>query len=159
LERGTSLGEGVLWDDRTDRLLWVDIHYIDTPTNRVDAFDYDMERGDISNRRVAFEITREQGGPDGMTIDTEGNLWVAHYGGGCVRCWDPRTGEILEAVDVPGARSITSCAFGGTNRSTLYITTASRHMSEQERAEYPASGFLFAAETSARGRETFEFGG
>ncbi len=144
-------------------LVWTGDHttlyYIDTPEYRVDAFDYDLQSGNISNRRTAFEIPRKMGGPDGMTIDTEDNLWVAHYGGGCVRCWDPATGEILETIDVPGARSITSCAFGGPDRSTLYITTASQHMSEQELAKYPASGFLFAARTAVQGRKTFEFGG
>lgn len=154
----------ILEDVRTSNgLVWTRdnslFYYIDTPEYRVDVFDYNLERGTISNRRIAFEIPREQGGPDGMTIDTENNLWVAHYGGGCVRCWDPETGRIIETIEVPGARSITSCAFGGPDRSTLYITTASQHMSEQELSEYPASGFLFAARTPARGRETFEFCG
>jgi sugar lactone lactonase YvrE len=145
---------GLLWTSDAETM-----YYSDTPTYSIDAFDYDIEDGSISNRRPAIEVPRQYGGADGLAIDTNDNIWSAHYGGGCVRCWNPQTGKLLETVEVPGAKNVTSCAFGGDDYKTLYITTASQNMDEEELTEYPNSGFLFAAAVTVPGRPFFEFGG
>jgi sugar lactone lactonase YvrE len=85
-------------------------YYIDSPLKRVDAFDYNKETGDWTNRRTVIHI--ENGYPDGMTIDKEGNLWISHWAGGCVTRWNPKTGKLLRTVKMPVSK-VTSCAFGG----------------------------------------------
>jgi hypothetical protein len=116
---GITISNGIVWS-RDGRTCW----YIDTPTKRVDAFDYDVTTGRLSNRRPDVIFPDGVGFPDGMAIDEHGNLWVAMWGGGCVLCCDPRTGRIIDRIAVPGASKITSCAFGGPQLDTLYITSA-----------------------------------
>ncbi len=98
--------------------------YIDTPTQEVRAYDYDMASGEISNPRVVVD-TAEHGyasSPDGMTIDEEGMLWVAFCHGGCVVCFDPTKDKELQRVDLPCIET-TACAFGGVNLDRLFVTT------------------------------------
>ena len=85
-----TISNGIVWtaDKKT-------MYYNDTPTMTVQAFDYDDKTGSISNRRVAIKIPRGMGAPDGMTIDAEGKLWIALWGGYAVGCFDPETGLLL----------------------------------------------------------------
>lgn len=101
------------------------MYYIDSGKNTVDVFDYDLDTGDIANRRVLIDsIDRDKGHiPDGMTVDAEGNLFVAIWGGYAVRKFTP-TGELLETFEVPQAPMVTCPTFGGPNLTDLYITTA-----------------------------------
>jgi sugar lactone lactonase YvrE len=100
------------------------MYYIDTPTQQVRAYDYDLESGHISNARVIID-TAELGytsSPDGMTIDSEGMLWIAFCHGGCVTRFDPNNGTQLQKVDLPCIET-TACAFGGENLDRLFVTT------------------------------------
>jgi sugar lactone lactonase YvrE len=148
-----SCSNGIVWtlDGQT-------MYYIDTFLRRVDAFDYEYQTGEISGRRVAFEIPSEMGFPDGSTLDSEGMLWVALWQGGAVSRWNPETGELLQVVKVP-APNVTSCAFGGPNLDRLYITTARNGMSDQALAEHPLAGGVFFADVSATGLPAFAFAG
>ncbi|WP_462318206.1 SMP-30/gluconolactonase/LRE family protein [Marinilabilia sp.] len=83
-------------------------------------------------------------------------LWIAHWGGNGVYRWNPDNGELLDRIDVP-APNVTSCAFGGPNLSTMYITTARVGMTEEQLAEYPLSGSLFSIETDFNGLEAYSF--
>jgi sugar lactone lactonase YvrE len=126
------------------------MYYIDTPTRAVTAYDFNSQTGDISNPSTVIEIPKELGAPDGMTIDSEGMLWVALWGGfGVVRI-DPESGSILSKVDVP-APQVTSCTFGGDSLDTLYITTARVGMHEDKLAEFPSSGNIFAVNPGVNG--------
>mgnify|MGYP005754804751 CR=1 FL=1 len=140
-----TISNGIVWslDKRT-------MYFTDTPTQQVKAFDYDNETGTICNERVIIEIPEEVGAPDGMTLDAEGNLWVALHGGGAVAKYNPTTGEQLQKVKVPVPKT-TSCAFGGKNLDTLYITTARDGLIEDELKEYPGSGGIFAVKPGVRG--------
>lgn len=140
-----TCSNGIAWsaDKKT-------MYYVDTPTFTVMAFDYDNATGEISNGRVAVKVPQGMGAPDGMTIDEEGKLWVAMWGGGCVARWDPQTGELLQKITVPGPHT-TSCAFGGKNLETLYITTAREGMSAEQLRDYPLSGGVFAVQPGVRG--------
>lgn len=133
-----SISNGITWsaDAKT-------MYYVDSPLNRIDAFDYNIETGAIKNRRVIVTIADELGGPDGMTIDKEGKLWVALWGGNGVGRFDPASGKLLQKIDVP-APHITSCAFGGEHLDTLYITSAREGLTEQQLEQYPLSGGLFS---------------
>lgn len=123
-------------------------YYVDTPTRRVDVFDFDRSDGSFHNRRpfVAFG-ENVAGAPDGMTIDAEGGLWVALWGGGAVRRYDA-AGALTEVVDVPGVTHTSAAAFGGADLDTLYITSSRQHLPND--AE-PEAGAVFAAHPGVRG--------
>lgn len=121
------------------------------------VFIFAPQSGEIANRRVVLELPEEVGFLDGMAIDANGNLWVAIYGAGEVRCWDPTNAELLDIVEVPGARLATSCAFGGPNLNELYITSAGGDLGDQKKKEQPLAGSLFRAELDVAGVPAFEF--
>ncbi len=147
---GVTTSNGLAWsaDART-------LYYIDTRLKRVDAFDYDLAAGSIANRRPVIRIPEADGRPDGMTIDAEDMLWVAHWEGGRVTRWDPASGALLQTIRVPVAR-VTSCAFGGPALDTLYITTARPDSPDPAQ---PHAGGLFAARPGVRGVPAFAYGG
>ncbi len=123
---GVTISNGLAWsvDSRF-------FYYIDSPTKKVDMFDYDPENGEISHRRTAFSLGEyDWGVPDGMCRDDEGRLWVAIFGenspgeDGRVICIDPVKNEICIEVKIPFAKRVTSCTFAGPLRDTLIITTS-----------------------------------
>ncbi len=141
---GVGCSNGLAWslDGKT-------LYYIDTSKKTVDAFDYDAETAGIANRRTLITFTGKDtaeeytvGVPDGMTIDASGHLWIAHWGGHCVSCWNPETGRQLMKIHVPVSR-VTSVAFGGENFETLYITTARSDMTREEEERQPHAGSVF----------------
>lgn len=134
------------------------MYYIDSPALTVTAYDYDIDTGDISKGRVIIQVSPEMGFPDGMALDTEGMLWIAHYNGGCVRRWHPNTGEVLDTIKLPVSR-VTACAFGGENLDTLYITSATEHLTEEQLKKEPLAGALFMAKPGCQGLKAFRFKG
>ena len=142
---GVTISNGLVWNRDATRF-----YYVDTPTQRIDAFDYDADSGQIANRRPVLEIPRDRGAPDGMTIDDRDRLWVALWGGASVIQVDPDSGRVLEEIAVP-ARNVTSCAFGGGDLESLYITTARVGTDDEALARYPDAGSLFRVELAARG--------
>lgn len=146
-----SISNGIAWSLDAKKM-----YYIDTPTQKVMAWDYDNETGEISNPEVAVEIPAELGSPDGMTIDEEGNLWIALWGGSAVGCWNPETGKLLRKIQVP-AKNVTSCAFGDDDLGTLYITTARTATTDEELEEYPQSGGVFKTRPGVKGVKAFFF--
>lgn len=148
-----SISNGIVWDSVRETL-----YYIDTPTRRVDAFDYELTDGSIRNRRPVLRIPESRGFPDGMAIDAEGKLWIAEWGGGCVSCWDPLEGTFIRDVQVP-ARRVTSCAFGGDALDTLFITTAREGGDPADLERHPASGGVFACQPGATGVPAVPFAG
>lgn len=150
---GVSISNGLGWspDNRT-------MYYIDTPTRKVSAFDYDMKTGDVRNRKtvVYFSSPDQPGNPDGMAVDAEGMIWVAHWGGYRITRWNPATGRPLDSVSLPVAQ-VTSCCFGGRNLDELYITTARTGLSHQALLRQPHAGSLFRVRTGLRGLPTYAF--
>jgi sugar lactone lactonase YvrE len=148
-----TISNGLVWslDHST-------MYYIDSPAQTVTAFDYDIETGDIGNGQVVIQVPPEMGFPDGMAIDTEGMLWIAHYNGWCVRRWHPDTGDVLETIKLPTSR-ITACAFGGKNLDTLFITSATENMSNEQLKKEPLAGALFMAKPGFQGLKAFRFRG
>ncbi len=146
-----SISNGIVWSlDKTK------MYYIDTPTQKVVSYDYNNETGAIENEMVAIEIPKKMGSPDGMTIDAEGNVWIALWGGFAVGCWNPETGKLLRTINVP-AKNVTSCAFGDADLGTLYITTARTDTSEEELEKYPFSGGVFKTRPGVSGVEAYFF--
>ncbi|MGZ0656271.1 SMP-30/gluconolactonase/LRE family protein [Coraliomargarita sp. W4R72] len=110
---------GICWSSDTKTMF-----YIDTPTQQVSAYDYDLESGEISNPRAVVDTAAHgyASSPDGMTIDSEGMLWVAFCHGGCVVRFNPACDKELRRVDLPCIET-TACAFGGKNLDRLFVTT------------------------------------
>jgi sugar lactone lactonase YvrE len=104
------------------------LYYIDTPRREILVFDY--EDGHLRNMRSAVSTEQIDASPDGMTIDAEGNLWVAFCHGACVVCYNPLSGEELRRIELPCLET-TACAFGGPDLADLYVTTGV-HKSVQE---------------------------
>lgn len=112
-----TLSNGIGWTRDDARM-----YYIDSPEQRVDVFDFDLESGRVSGRRPFVSIDESDGVPDGLTVDDEGGVWVAFWGGGCVRRYDER-GALDAVLGVPAER-VTSCCFGGADGRLLFVTTA-----------------------------------
>lgn len=134
------------------------MYHTDTPTQKIMGYDFDPERGEITNPTVAIEVPDEAGVPDGMSIDVEDKLWVAHWGGSAVIRWDPQTGKMMEKINVP-APQVTSCAFGDDDLRSLYITTARTGLSENAQQKFPRSGGLFKARVAVAGQPANPFRG
>ncbi|MCE6991066.1 SMP-30/gluconolactonase/LRE family protein [Dyadobacter sp. CY323] len=132
-------------------------YYIDTGAQEVVAYDYNIENADITNKRSVIKIAPEEGFPDGMTVDHEGMLWVAIWGGWKVQRYDPGHGQLLDEIHLP-VSLVTSCTFGGENLEDLYITTARKDLSEPDLRAQPLAGSLFVVRQSGyRGCEANYF--
>ncbi len=125
-------------------------YYIDTPTRKISRFNFNTETSELEGELEAIDVSKYSGAPDGMCVDALGNLWVAFWGGGCVRSFSP-TGELLAQVDV-AATLVTNCAFGGPDLSTLYITCALPSYEDFVKGDEPLAGSLFKADVGAKGR-------
>jgi sugar lactone lactonase YvrE len=124
------------------------VYYNDTPTGRVDRFDY--TGGELVGRRPFATVPS----PDGLCVDAEGHVWVALWGGRAVVRLDP-SGREVGRVEVP-ASQVTACTFGGADLDQLFVTT-SRH--GVDRAAEPLAGSLFRADVGVRGLPTLPFAG
>ena len=124
------------------------MYHSDSALQTVYAFDL-AEDGSASNKRVFARFGQGEGYPDGMTVDAEGCLWIAFWDGWCLRRLDG-SGAVIGELKVPVQRP-TSCAFGGPDVDRLFITSASRGLSEEERAMQPSAGGLFMTVPGVRG--------
>jgi len=147
---GVTLSNGIDWslDGRQ-------MYYIDSMTQGVDVFDFDVAEGNLSNRKRMITIAPEEGLPDGMTVDAEGGLWVALHGSGSVRRYTP-DGRVDKVVRVPPTM-VTCCAFGGPDLTDLYITTMHFGLSEEAKRAQPLAGALFKCRPGVRGRPAYRF--
>ncbi len=146
---GVTISNGLAWaaDRRT-------MYYIDTPTGRVDAFDYDEATGTVSHRRPVVEV--EGGHPDGMTLDDEGFLWVALWGGGAVHRYDPE-GRLAATVRLP-VTNVSSCCFGGPGGATLFVTTSRHGLTPERRDAEPDAGRIFRVDPGVTGPAAVAYG-
>ncbi len=150
--KDVTISNGIDWspDGRT-------MYFIDTPTQRVDAFDFDPAGGRISARRSLISIDPADGGPDGLTVDADGYVWVALWGGWSVRRYTPE-GRPEREIRLPAAH-VTSLAFGGAHLDELFITTAWEGLATEQRAAQPEAGGLFHCRPGVRGRPARSFAG
>ena len=146
-----TISNGLAWSSDKQTM-----YYIDTFDNCVYAYNFDVGTSKISQKRIVISIDPKLGGPDGMCIDKNDTLWIAHWGGSCVRQWDTQTGSILNEIILP-APHVTSCTFGGANLDELYMTTASTGLSNKQLLGYPLSGGLFKVKTGSTGLATSFF--
>ena len=145
---GVTISNGLAWSPDGTRA-----YYVDTPTRRVDVFDYDPGTG-LTGRRPWAVVPDGPGVPDGLTVDADGGVWTALWGGGAV-CRFTGAGQLDGVVELPVPR-VTACAFGGPALTTLYVTT-SRLQTDTDR--YPAAGAVFAVDVGVRGLPVRPFAG
>ena len=131
------------------------MYLVDSGPRVVHAFTFDPARGTISGERALVTVDEAVGTPDGMTVDTAGDLWVAIYGGGRVRRYSP-DGALLGELAVPAAQT-TSCAFAGPGLNRLYVTTATEGWSDEQRLAEPTAGLVYRFDTDATGRPARPF--
>ncbi|XP_072900257.1 regucalcin-like isoform X2 [Hemitrygon akajei] len=132
-----DLSNGLAWS--LDHKIF---YYIDSLHFSVDAFDYDLQSGKISNRRVVYKLEQGVIIPDGQCIDNEGKLWVACYNGGSILRIDPETGKKMQTVKLPVSKT-TSCCFGGKDYADLYVTSATRSLDQESFQRESLAGGIF----------------
>ena len=133
------------------------IYHTDSIKRTIYALDM-APNGELSNKRVFAKFTQDdEGVPDGMTVDSEDCIWVAHFGGARITRYSPM-GEILKVVPLP-VPNITSLTFAGADLDTLYITTASTGIAEEDKGKYPLAGSFFSYQPGVKGTPTPLFAG
>jgi sugar lactone lactonase YvrE len=146
--REVTISNGLQWNRAGDS-----VFYVDTPTGRIDRFDFEPSSAAFSKRRTFAQITGG-GYPDGMAIDEEDGIWVALWGGGAVHRYDAQ-GRLDLVVDLP-VSNVTACTFGGPDLQTLYITTSRQGL---EPDDQPEAGAVFSYQPGVRGAQQHAFAG
>lgn len=149
---GLTIPNGLVWSLDNSRM-----YHIDSPTRKVQSYLFDRQTGNITFEKTAITLPSESGTPDGMCIDEEGMLWIAHWNGFGVYRWNPENGKLLSKIDVP-VPQVSSCAFGGEHFDELFITTARENFTAEMLAKYPDSGSVYIAHPGVRGVRKNLFG-
>ena len=152
METGITVCNGIGWspDNKT-------MYFTDTRRRLIYAYDFDVKTGSVDNRRPFVHTPEADDVPDGLTVDNEGFVWSARFGGWKVVRYDPG-GKIEREIKLP-VKYPTSCTFGGEGLSDLYITTCRSYVPEEHLKEQPLAGDLFLLRTDFRGIENPEFSG
>jgi sugar lactone lactonase YvrE len=133
--KNVTVSNGLGWSPDGSRM-----YYADSPLRRVDVFDYDPATGEAFSRRPFADLSEAEGVPDGLTVDADGCVWVAMWGGSALRRFTPE-GEPDAVLPVPVSQP-TSCAFGGPDLADLYITSARVGLTDDQLAAQPLAGRL-----------------
>ncbi len=152
MDTGFPLPNGLGWSP-DDCLMYL----TDSQLRKIFVYDFDVESGSIANRRTFVEVPESEGVPDGLTIDADGYVWSAHWGGWKVVRYAP-DGSVDREIHVPVSQP-SCCVLGGAQLNKLYITTAWEHMSEEARKQQPFSGDLFWVVTDVKGLPGYTFAG
>ncbi|GDY33332.1 SMP-30/gluconolactonase/LRE family protein [Gandjariella thermophila] len=147
-----TISNGIGWSPKAAVM-----YYVDSPTRRVDAFDYDLDSGEVHGRRPLCAVEDTEGVPDGLCVDADGGVWVAVNGGGAVRRYTP-TGQLDREVTLPVSQP-SACCFGGPDLTDLYVTTTREGMTEPQLAAEPLAGSLLVLPDAGVGLPTTSFAG
>jgi len=149
---GVTLSNGLGWSPDARSM-----YYIDSTTRRLDVLDFERRDSSVTNRRPLVRFEPDAGLPDGLTVDADGGIWIALAGGGAIRRYLP-DGALDRTVQLAVSHP-TSLTFGGPDLRTLYVTTASFALSEQELAAEPLAGAVLALDVGVRGLPANLYGG
>ncbi|WP_411851361.1 SMP-30/gluconolactonase/LRE family protein [Stenotrophomonas sp. LGBM10] len=152
IETGFHICNGLGWSPDSRRF-----YLADSGRRQIYVYDYDLATGTLSNKTVFARFSGSDGMPDGLAVDVEGYLWCAMWDGWALRRFAP-DGRLDRTVDLPVPRP-TSCAFGGADMKTLYITTARIRLSATQLAAAPLSGSILALQVDVAGCPVGEYGG
>ena len=147
-----TISNGIGWSPAGETM-----YYIDSTTQRVVSFDYDLDSGDLGDTSVFAEIDPADGLPDGLTVDSEGGVWVCLFGGAKVRRYRP-DGVLDQQIALP-LTNPTCPAFGGDDLRTMYITTARHRLTPEQLEREPDAGALLQLDVGRAGREVYRFVG
>jgi len=136
IDQNFIVGNGIDWNLESDIM-----YFTDSENRTIFSYDYNLNNGNLSNKRIFAKIPKESGYPDGLTVDSQGGVWSAHWDGACITRYFP-DGSIDKIISLPIPRP-TSLTFGGKSLDRLYITTASIGMTDLEIKKYPLSGSIF----------------
>jgi len=153
VETGLAVPNGMAWSRDGRRM-----YFIDSMRRQVTEQGFDAATRMVGPGRPLLEFPEDWGLPDGLTIDTEGCLWVAMWDGGCVLRIAP-DGRTIDRIDVPGISQASSCTFGGDDLGDLYITTARESFTDDDAAREPNGGGLFRVRPGPRGMSADQFAG
>lgn len=144
---GISVSNGIAWSPD-----WSVLYHVDSPRRRIDLYDFDLATAAVGGRRAVIPVDPGLGSPDGLTVDAEGGVWVALWGGGAVLRFSP-TRALDETLELP-VTNVTSCCFGDRDLGTLYVTTAARGAAHE-----PLAGAVFACRPGVAGLPATPFAG
>ena len=147
-----SISNGITWSP-DERLMY----YVDTPTGRIDMFDFDADSGAIANRRPFAIVDASDGWPDGLTVDAQGGVWLALWAGGAIRRYAP-DGRLDRTIALPVSLA-TKPAFGGPALEDMYVTSAWIDLDDAGRRAEPSAGGVFRARPGVTGRPSRRFAG
>lgn len=150
LDKGYRIANGPAFNADGGRM-----YHTDSALQRIYVFD--VKDGALSNKRVFLQLQAGQGSPDGMTVDAQDHLWVAHWGGARLSRFRPDA-TLDRAIALPASR-ITSCVFAGANLERLFVTSAAIGLNEAQRVAEPLAGSLFEVDPGCVGLPTRQFGG
>lgn len=134
---GVTIPNGLVWSLSNDTM-----YFIDSPARKVNAYFYNITLGEIEFEKEVIILPSNMGVPDGMSIDEEGMLWIASYGGSCISRWNPLDGTLLKTVEIP-VPHVTNCCFAGEHLDQMIVTTARENLSAADLKKYPESGDVF----------------
>jgi sugar lactone lactonase YvrE len=147
---GITVANGIDWTPDGRHM-----YYVDSPSQQVDVFDFDVDTGTPRNRSAFVTIPAAEGLPDGLVVDADGGVWVALFGAGVLRRYSP-SGRVDQEIRLP-VTLVTSAAFGGPDLADLYITTARHRLTEQQRERQPQAGSLFWCRPGPVGQPAYRF--
>lgn len=152
IESGLTISNGIGWslDNKV-------MYFVDSMRYVIYKYDFDLETGNVSNRRVFVELSEDYGIPDGLTVDREGFVWCAIYGGSKVTRFD-LNGKIVSETGLPISQP-TSCIFGGADYTDLFVTSAWNGLNEEDRKLQSEAGDLFVIHTDVQGLPEPKFAG
>jgi len=143
-----TVPNGIAWNKENTAM-----YVVDSMMKKIFRYDFDLEKGTISNKTILIDTSAETGLPDGMTIDEDDNLWVAFWQGQSVLQFDTGIGKVLTRINTP-AFIPTSCCFGGEDLGTMYITSCRKHDTTENIEQLPLAGGLFSIRPGIRGMPT-----
>ena len=149
---GVGISNGIDWSLDGTRM-----YYVDSLAQSIDLFDFDVRLGQIANRRLFVAIDPAAGCPDGLTVDAEGAVWLALWGGSAIHRYLP-DGTLDRVLRLPVTHP-TTCAFGGPDLADLYITSAVIKLSDEERRRQPLGGAVLRHRPGVAGRPAHAFAG
>lgn len=152
MDTGIDISNGIGWSP-DNRLMY----FTDSTPCLIYVYDFDLETGSIENRRVFVDSSERKGVPDGLTIDTEGFIWSARWGGWCIDRYDP-SGKLERSISMP-VEFPTSVMFGGENLDQLFVTSARIEIPMAARSEYRYAGDLFRFQPGVTGLPETRFTG
>jgi sugar lactone lactonase YvrE len=150
MDKNFVIGNGIDWSPDSKKM-----YFTDSISRTIFVYDFNLVDGTIANKKVFVQVSDSDGFPDGLTVDSQGFIWSAHWDGWRVTRYNPN-GLVDMIIELPIPRP-TSIAFGGTDLSSLFITSASIGLSSEEFANAPLSGGLFVYKSVISGRPSNMF--